>query len=317
MHKLRELLILRALEAPLSEGLSKVSGVELTLHVLAPCYSTPGLAFLHTGATASASRDFTIDADMLECFPRFSFAETSSSAPVSMAPVNGARLTVDPAHSRRTILDTNSTLPRSSDATLLWARSQARCVAELRARWRPSRPRSDHPAGSARQINPSPNLENVGALDSELDPNPVNGNYSGPVGIDCFGLLSQNCWAELALPSATELFLQFPFMLTTALYAPATKGVEATSEPLVSLPTFLITWSRNRINTISRRNDSEPGETACASSELVREEELELFEAWAHEHFDLISDHFHGHYPTTGTSHMQLWQKRLSNGHMT
>ena len=54
-----------------------IQGSARSLHILAPCFSTPGLAFLHAGRGASVAATAGIDAWMLECESQGSAASSS------------------------------------------------------------------------------------------------------------------------------------------------------------------------------------------------------------------------------------------------
>lgn len=289
------------------------------VHVLAPCYATPGLAFLHPGweldhadapaatpddaahsgpGSTTTSRDhgprrfrghFSVEvrAMGLECAPRFPTGP-DPQAHAKESPATTAAPTLAPGTAAKEDCTANSDVSTSSDEV-------------VNSRW------SDALA-----------LRHAWQRDEQAN----------------------NFLSSSSLPSASALFEEKPFTVALALYADSpfssegiiTSGYTTSSEathqvpqlpPVAKLPMWVITWAGPSF----RGNGSVADETKAEAhlgnnhhefdfnarlsrAHTLAEDEGALYERWLKTHFELLNAHFHGHAPTQGSSYLLTWKRR-------
>jgi len=305
-----------------SEHVRNVSSL-FEVHVLAPCYATPGLAFLHQGwevgggaaadarsgpssSTAGSDRSrrrfnghpsVEVNAMGLECAPRF-FMEAH-------------------AHEAPAVIEASKAAPAAAaagSATAISARED--CAAYPDSDIAPSKVADSR-------------WSNVMALRRAWQSEDQNKH------------LVSSSFASLS--SASALFEEIPFTVALALYGtgpPVSNNGTAASEhaetseatlqmpllpPVATLPNWVITWAGSSFggnSTVDADKEGERGALRSTSrheldfdvrlnsaSSLAEEEEV-LFERWLSTHFELQRAHFHGHAPTQGSKYLLTWKRR-------
>jgi hypothetical protein len=263
------------------------------VHVLAPCYATPGLAFLHQGwaaVTAASSAGGSVGgrplggvrAFGLDCAPRLAQpsppARATEAAPGAAAVEAEASCVADadaaPAEVELPWFGGAHDDAADGAAAVRWAAAMA-----LRDAWQSEPPRTAPKRAAARLL------------------------------------------------SASALFARKPYTVALALYAAVRPpdGAASPLPPVAEIPDWVLTWAGPRCRGDGRaekyegeeEGEEERGEeavsvTASGIEVASKEDEKVLFECWLGTHFELSSANFHGHAPTHGTKYLLTWKRRAA-----